>query len=471
MFTEIRFSNFKSFQGAHTVQLSPLTLIYGQNSAGKSALIQLMLLMKQSASVDSSNVPLRFSGPSINLVSFKTVVNGHDLIKPFHFGVTYEDMFHSESREIKLRSLESFDCESHYVNDELVLDKLTYSMPENRSLDATFVRRVENEESPYKYLFSRDEDSHLNIAKNLLSDRIFEFISAQELLEVMSKIDYEMRGFLITPNGITPRNRTKWNGESEIDRDISIDTKYEDAIYNLLNTWEKMHRTRRMTTFSNLNRLQHIGGLREIPDRISFAQPQMEKSVGSRGQNVLDILARSSQTLGKTNNWLRRLGIPYKVDIASLEHDDFPQIGKALALSLTDTRTDTKVSADDIGVGVSQVLPIVVACTTLRNNILAVEQPELHLHPKLQTELADLLIETVKSEKSPQIIAETHSEHLLLRIKKRIREGSLDPSLVKILYVSGENGAKVHEISLDGDGDFINSWPDGFFAERLEEMF
>jgi hypothetical protein len=121
-------------------------------------------------------------------------------------------------------------------------------------------------------------------------------------------------------------------------------------------------------------------------------------------------------------------------------------------LKWLDTRTGTVVSPQDIGVGMSQVLPILIeACTGGFGKLIAIEQPELHLHSALQRKLADFF---VMSKPSKQFLLETHSEQLLLGFIDHIKKGTLHPKSVSLLYVeSTENsGSKVHRIPLNDDG-------------------
>lgn len=153
-------------------------------------------------------------------------------------------------------------------------------------------------------------------------------------------------------------------------------------------------------------------------------------------------------------------------------------------LLLIDKRSDISVSLRDVGVGISQVLPVLVNAYSPDTNVVAIEQPEIHLHPKLQSELADVFIETALGEERKTFLIETHSEHLLLRIMRRIREttsgelpeGKLEIKAedVQILFVmpsrNGE-GSIVKKIALDEDGEMIDTWPGGFFEEGFNERF
>ena len=110
-----------------------------------------------------------------------------------------------------------------------------------------------------------------------------------------------------------------------------------------------------------------------------------------------------------------------------------------------------------------------------------IEQPEIHLHPAHQVELGDIFIRSAK-EQGNTLLLETHSEHLILRILRRIRETTenelpegfppIRPEDVAVLYIQpGEKGAQVIEIPVTEDGEFARPWPQGFFDDRVEELF
>lgn len=156
--------------------------------------------------------------------------------------------------------------------------------------------------------------------------------------------------------------------------------------------------------------------------------------------------------------------------------------GEALQdLVLIAKRSTTPVSHRDVGFGVSQVLPVLVSAYASSAKLIAIEQPEIHLHPALQAELGDVFLESALGESGNRFLIETHSEHLILRILRRIREttdGELDgkpavcPEDVAVLYIQpGPDGAEIVHLPTTPDGDFEHPWPDGFFDEREEELF
>lgn len=141
-------------------------------------------------------------------------------------------------------------------------------------------------------------------------------------------------------------------------------------------------------------------------------------------------------------------------------------------LVLMDKRTKTPVSHRDVGIGVSQVIPILVSCYGLSDALVAIEQPEIHLHPKLQAELGTVFAESIKPPYNNRFILETHSEHLILRLQRLIREGQLKPEDISVIYVdSDQEGSQCLELRLDEEGDFIDEWPDGFFEDDFKEIF
>lgn len=211
----------------------------------------------------------------------------------------------------------------------------------------------------------------------------------------------------------------------------------------------------------------------------------------------------ADRLLYRINDWLasdQRLKTGYKViierfrEISSVIFKDFDEeksqenvfvlLKKILnepeiiRIWLHDISRSINLKPHEIGTGISQVLPVVVAAVDTDAPMVIIEQPELHIHPAMQVQLGDLFI-TQSSDKKFFLI-ETHSEHLLLRILRRVRETTEEqasdevkilPNQVAIYYVESENGStQVNHIGLDENGRFTDRWPKGFFAERMQEM-
>lgn len=210
-------------------------------------------------------------------------------------------------------------------------------------------------------------------------------------------------------------------------------------------------------------------------NKISFINIKQKET--STAKNIWDELIRSKFGIEKLNNWFsddKKLRTKYKIAIKENK--------KTKELKFIDLKNDIEVTPRDMGLGVSQVLPILVASQNFQDTTLFLEQPELHLHPAVQCELADEFIKSAR-ESGNRFYIETHSEHLLLRIMKRLRysdEGRLKeddplyltPSDICLLYV--DNNGKttyIKELELDKDGSLLDAWPNGFFEEGYKERF
>jgi predicted ATPase len=161
-------------------------------------------------------------------------------------------------------------------------------------------------------------------------------------------------------------------------------------------------------------------------------------------------------------------------------------------LKLINKANGQLIEIEDVGVGISQIIPVLTAiliCNDSRTNSYKafIQQPELHLHPKLQAQLADVFIETINSHLQagffPTFIIESHSEHFLLRLLRRIREThksknkdqlrGLSSKDLSVLYVDKleDGSSKIFPLRLSPEGEFIDRWPYGFFTERDGELF
>jgi predicted ATPase len=131
-----------------------------------------------------------------------------------------------------------------------------------------------------------------------------------------------------------------------------------------------------------------------------------------------------------------------------------------------------EVSPTDVGVGYSQVLPLITQSVLSRNSLICVEQPELHLHPAMQARLGDMFIEQTLSGHNVQFLIETHSESLMLRFLRRVREQKISPEDIQVLYIDQDKTGQSHiyDLPILRNGEFGAQWPHGFFDERLEEF-
>jgi predicted ATPase len=231
----------------------------------------------------------------------------------------------------------------------------------------------------------------------------------------------------------------------------------------------------RLTTefWDKLQQVHFLGPIRERAERTSVVGQAAADYVGPTGQEMASVLGARRELIGPVNEWCDRLGLGYHVQLLDPVNPDILEAGDFTVLALQDRRHEPPVlvSAHAVGYGIGQVLPIVVQSLLAHDSLLLVEQPEVHLHPRLQAALGDLFIEAV-AERRMQLLVETHSEHLILRLLRRVREGSLGPDDLAILYVDTDDdgAAFVRRLEVDSDGDLVDGWPGSFFDERLEDV-
>lgn len=171
-------------------------------------------------------------------------------------------------------------------------------------------------------------------------------------------------------------------------------------------------------------------------------------------------------SMERVNKYLQLLGVHYK-----FEGEPITQANRWVKdWKLKDTRRDVEVRPDQVGYGVSQVLPVIEACTRGTGQLICIEQPELHIHPRLQAKLGSLFAVSVR--RGNQIIAETHSESIMLRIRRLIRQRRLRPEQVALLYVDNdaEHGASVRHLRLGRQGELLDPWPTGFFDDSIDDV-
>lgn len=228
-----------------------------------------------------------------------------------------------------------------------------------------------------------------------------------------------------------------------------------------------------------LEDLVYLGPLRSQPERHYEFSGDTHEYVGQSGEYLPSILFEDQELVEQINSDLGRLGVKYQVKLDKLQHED-KSPSNLFSLLLTDTRTKIDASLRDVGFGISQVLPIVVQSRISEKKTLLIEQPEIHLHPAHQAELGDLFIRSAKKQGNT-LLLETHSEHMLLRIMRRMRETStgklpegaiaVRPEDVMVLFVESDGSQSiVREMPLDERGELVKAWPGGFFEEGLREI-
>lgn len=473
--------NFKSWKNSNKVNFKRINLIYGPNSVGKSAFLQSMLCCANNTSDLRYQIDL-FQRRYLELLS-----------QTIDLGVYEQVHRQGEKKGIVLgftNSESNIDISLEYSKDKIDYRPIIKSFELN-FLDSEFIFREFRGRSEFTLVngaikFKTVKASKLTKDGFDLDQFILNEASQGDLYEVdCSSLNYEIK-----------------NSESDyevprFEKLIYTDLRLRSSLiglykgkYYLANENERSTETDLnlaflqeliMSAISKFNtKIVHIPPIRGIPSRIStvpdlmnqdpsvsYVYSQYEYDERTREPFRLP-RSRTRRRLKKSevqklvNLELEKLGISYKVEIESL-----PFSGAPLAnIQLVD-KSGKKLTLLDVGRGISQLLPIIVAAHTERMSTILVEQPEVHIHPKLQADLADLFVESTEN----QWIIETHSENILFRIQKRIREGKLPADQVQCIYVESINGeAKPVEIGFRDDGSLSRDFPLGFFDIGLEEF-
>jgi len=399
----------------------------GPNSSGKSTIIQSILLLRQT--VDSRDIenPLSINGSYLNLGS-------------------YTDLIYMHNRENQLVIEFSFDAILSYVGDK---------SKETKSTGPVVVR------AQFSYN-SKTRQIHLqktNVKKGE-SEFTVQRVNGSKYKSIVTT-DKGPEEFFVRPykfyGGLVIRPKVSKQAKSKEKRIPSIEPSFLLSRFSF-----------EIERF--LDSFFYVGPLRDSPKRIYVATGETPQDVGLRGEGSVDVLWMASRhkatkkLLTSVNHWLKAFELAEKAELK-------PMGSNSYALNFIMPETKLEVNLADVGFGASQVLPVIIEGYFSReNSTLLIEQPEIHLHPKAQAVLADLLIDIAKSK---TIIVETHSEHLISRIQRRIAEGTIKRDDVALYYCqSSKEGGVVKRVEFDENGRFVGEGlPEGFFEVGFVETW
>lgn len=447
MLTRLSIRNFKAWEDTGDLRLAPLTVFFGTNSSGKSSIGQFLLMLKRTAQSADRNLALDFGADAhdaVDLGSFRELIHNHETDRELESefwweppgGLTLVDPLDGKRRyrgsEIQFRSTVALPANS----ERPVCTYFDYSLwHEGRgTMDA---RMAEEEAGTGRYTF----DAH-----------------PYELVRIQGR-----------PRKQLPRPVNFFGFPDE------VNAQYQNA--GVLADLE-------LELKRQLDRLFYLGPLRETPHRTYRWTGQAPEHVGYHGQHtVAAYLAslerrispgprRHAQPFGvMVAAWLKAMGLVYDFRVEELSRSQ-----GIYEVLLQRSPGAEWVKLPDMGFGVSQVLPVIVQCMHAPHNATVfMEQPEIHLHPSVQMELADLFIETIHSRedgdsRNVQLLVESHSEWFLRRLQRRVAEERLTPEQVAVYFCSNEAGRAVIEpLDLDMFGN-ISNWPENFFGDQMEDI-
>lgn len=430
MLTSLRVRDFKAYKDSKLVPLRPFTVILGANNSGKSSLLHAILLLAQTVADTTSRQPLVTSGAYVDLGGYYDIVWGGqaEAAKAFAIALTM--------------SAESADRFNYARGPEDVGG----AQPTDLDLRFTFDRQ----RNAIVVAHSKVTGGDTVFVDARRRGRGYAAMSLPE--DIRGAVSLDFRHFI---PALFPKHLAS---EQRLDRNVM---NHYFAAQHAFYAWS-----------GQLELVSHVAPLRQPVPRFGILGKSPTSDLGPGGENLLRVLRAGEEPVGsgerltaEVSKWVSE---EFKM-LADLRLIDVDQSGTVLALVGDERHGFRDINVANMGEGISQLLPIITrVLTTPADGSLLIEQPELHLHPAAQADLADLFIDSSRHGER-QYIVETHSEHLLLRLRRRIAEGRVSSDDVCVLYV--ERGAKsstVRSLDLDASGHFID-WPDSFFDERYKE--
>lgn len=505
MFKTFGITNFKVFAERQHFQLAPITLIYGPNSGGKSSIIQALLLLKQSvdASINQglNDRVLIPKGLYVDLGQSKSIHHKHQFSNEISLEVGFK------VSEVLAKRFPS----PVFSPDDLVSTTLHFEHKEILRTKLPVLTRVKYGAST---MGAHTLDLDLIRATKKLKKADSDELDLEDPIELRRKSTHfvtsalsgiiSFNNFLInTPKIRATEMRKDFFGIENMtneDGKNSIHVELRPSITgrtNYLPSYVRKHPeletldvpSKALFQIARIFNLQfesmsYLGPLRSRPKRFYELSQQYQGSVGSSGEHSIEALKSDTsdakdegEIVEFVNEWLVNFEIPYTIEVSEIGDE---VLGDLAMLKLKDDRTNISVAATDVGFGIGQLLPIIIEGALAarayklsgRNKTICIEQPEIHLHPKLQANIANFFVTTAQ-EHGCQWIIETHSEALMLRLQKQMREGKLKSDEISVAFVepAGESGSRIINLRLDAMGNFLDEWPGGFFEESFSEMF
>jgi len=426
--TTLSVAGFKSILDEQTIEVRPLTLLAGANSSGKSSMMQPLLLLKQTLESQYDPGPLLLNGPHVKFTSVSQFWPLHS--SPGHstqFVVTVGASskakiglaFYWDKKQKRL----GIDYTLYYLNKNHF--KLSENTPVNDAI--AFLRdRLRPHPEAAKLYEQQVENSKSEIRRS----RFF-----LEMVNHLREQPPSSEAFSL-PSVFSPRSQA-----------------FEGIVYRIME-------------------VVHLPGLRGNPVRTYPVTAVGQAFPGTFENYVASLIAHwdseSPEKVKELGDDLRLLGLTWKIEAKRVADTQVElQVGRMPRPKQGGAKD--VVSIADVGFGVSQTLPVVVALRAARpGQLVYIEQPEIHLHPRAQVTMARLLVNAAK--RGVRVVAETHSSLVLLAVQTLVAEGVIAPDLVGLNWFvrNQKTGTtRIETAELDGAGRF-GDWPEDFDEVALK---
>lgn len=440
MLTQLHLENFKAWQKLD-IQLGRVTGLFGTNSSGKTSILQFLLMLKQTKNATDRGLVLDLGGPNqlVNLGTFKDMVHKHQDNLPLDWILQWQ-----LNKPLKISNPSGKRADILFQGDLL-----------ETSAGVSF----KNQEMKSQYLTYRFAQHTFEIMKPKESAKEY-------ILKASSDSGKE---FLF----VRQQGRA-WNLPGPIKTHLFPDqakTYYQNA--DFLSFFEFEYE-------NMMDQIYYLGPLREYPKREYQWSGARPFDVGYRGERTVDAIL-SATLRGEKRNvgyrkkilsfqeviayWLKELGLIQQFSIREIVE------GSNLYRAIVKRDEESpEAFLTDVGFGVSQVLPALVLLYYVpEGSTVLMEQPEIHLHPSVQSGLADVILQ-VANHRNIQVIIESHSEHLLRRFQRRIAEEQYPAKELKLYFCDSVQGVStLSDLDIDLFGE-IRNWPENFFGDEMTEI-
>lgn len=460
----IRLINFRNIEDSGEIKLKPLTIFVGKNGSGKSSILRLFPLIQQSLSMPRKGPLLWYSEEGVDFGDFKaTVRNGENFIK---IGFTEKINSSREPFDIKvLMKIVQDESLNKIQNDDIGYDKISEVDLEflGNTIHIDYIKQDEsnikiNELEPYSIKNSLFSSSLIPIPSKQKEDTFQGFAELKDCLAVDGKYEYgEAMDFI---------------GLSFEDFKGLLDGKGYN--YNVRNTYNNIVKAYLGNLLFNLaiemnmelSNLSYIGPFRELPKRYYRYLNMANHKIDMQGKNMA-VFVNALKKDNKLTAFNEDLEKRYGFSLESESH--FGHISLKI-------KKDGKLSnIVDNGFGYSQLMPVLLALYSFKKSpsefrlpdeMLCIEQPELHLHPQMQYTFGETLVDAVKiiteKDANKNILIETHSRSIIDAVGAAISKGEIhQDSVVVYLFETKDNISTIKATTFDSDG-YLTNWPLGF---------
>lgn len=445
MLRKLRIQNFKGWKDTEEIRLAPITLLFGANSSGKSSIGQFLMMLKQTV-----------ESPDRRAVFYPGGKNS-----AVQLG-SYQNMVFRRNPQSKIL----FEYQWDFRDKVAFRDAISGQPFRGNALRFAAEVGLGNQEQ-HALAVAYFEYQLLDAGKEALS------IGMKQHKKDKSEYSVQAKNYaLIRQKGRawSPRAPVRFYGFPD---EVVAYHQNADFVQEINLKHEQLFRS-----------LFYLGPLRTRAERL-YSWPGIEpESVGYSGENTIAAILASRRR--KISPGYKRRARPFEEMIA-FALQEMGLIEEFKVNRISDQRQEYEVklrtigSRDwvdlpDVGFGICQVLPVLVQCFYApHDSIILMEQPEIHLHPRAQAALADVIINAVNArengkDRNIQLIIESHSEHFLRRMQRRIAENVIDQEKVSAYFANSSRiPPKLESLQLDMFGN-IQNWPEGFFGDEMTDI-